>query len=170
MAKNWSANEECLSLFRPLLYLSWDSMIDHSFVPQVHTWYVVFFCEFWGEFIITHFQKAETIWIGTHSMIIGEVSAWHLYYSYIFIDIILEEKTTYNVHIHICDEYSGPHSCMMRKKFPLKFRNIFLPFLVTIYIIKVKVLINREIKEGYSNAWWVKYLQEEGPQLLNQFW
>ena len=84
--------------------------------------------------------------------------------------IILEEKTTYNVHIHICDEYSGPHSCMMRKKFPLKFRNIFLSFLVTIYIIKVKVLINREIKEGYSNAWWVKYLQEEGPQLLNQFW
>ena len=90
VAKNWSANEECLSLFRPLLYLSWESMIDHSFVPQVHTWYVVFFCEFWGEFIITHFQKAETIWIGTHSMIILEVSVcltlilfrhFHRYYS-----------------------------------------------------------------------------------------
>ena len=156
--------------------------LDHCCISLESQWSIIalcpsgtymicsFFCEFWGEFIITHFQKAETIWIGTHSMIIGEVSAWHLYYSYIFIDIILEEKTTYNVHIHICDEYSGPHSCMMRKKFPLKFRNIFLSFLVTIYIIKVKVLINREIKEGYSNAWWVKYLQEEGPQLLNQFW
>ena len=56
------------------------------------------------------------------------------------------------------------------KSFLWNLEIFFLSFLVTIYIIKVKVLINREIKEGYSNAWWVKYLQEEGPQLLNQFW